>query len=114
MNDVMLLVIRVVAGGALVVAFAMISDAVKPKMFSGLFSGAPSVATASLLVTGLAMGAQKDQKYTVGMIAGAIGLVFFAAVAALAVKHFGSMWGSAIAWFAWVVPAFAIYFVFIR
>ncbi len=51
MNDIVLLVVRVLAGGTLVVAFAMISDAVKPKMFSGLFSGAPSVATASLLVT---------------------------------------------------------------
>lgn len=114
MKDLVLLAIRVIAGGALVVAFAMISDALKPKMFAGLFSGAPSVATASLLVTGLAMGAAKDQKYAVGMIAGAIGLVFFAAVAALAVKHLGSIWGSAIAWVAWVVPAFAIYLVFIR
>ena len=114
MKDVILLVIRVIAGGALVVAFAMISDAVKPKMFSGLFSGAPSVATASLLVTGLAMGPEKTDKYAVGMIAGAIGLVCFAAVAAMAVKRFGSIRGSVIAWFAWVVPAFAIYAVFMR
>ena len=114
MKDVILLVIRVIAGGALVVAFAMISDAVKPKTFSGLFSGAPSVATASLLVTGLAMGPEKTHKYAIGMIAGTIGLVCFAAVAAMAVKRFGSISGSVIAWFAWVVPAFAIYAVFMR
>ena len=114
MTDILLLVVRVLAGGALVVAFAMISDAVKPKMFSGLFSGAPSVATASLLVTGLAMGPQKADMYATGMIAGTIGLVFFAAVAAMVVKRFGSIWGSVIAWFAWVVPAFAIYVVLIR
>lgn len=114
MKDVVLLIIRVIAGGALVVAFAMISDAVKPKMFSGLFSGAPSVATASLVVTGLAMGPQKDEKYAVGMIAGTIGLVLFAAVAAILVKRFGSIWGSGIAWFAWAAPAFGIYLVFMR
>ena len=114
MKDVLLLVIRVIAGGALVVAFSMISDAVKPKMFSGLFSGAPSVATASLLVTGLAMGPAKDEKYAVGMIAGTIGLVCFAAVAAVLVKRFGSVWGSVVAWFAWAAPAFAVYLVFMR
>lgn len=114
MKDILLLAVRVLAGGGLVVAFAMISDAVKPKMFSGLFSGAPSVATASLLVTGLAMGPEKADKYAVGMIAGTIGLACFAAVAAVVVKRFGSIWGSVIAWFAWVVPAFAVYVGFMR
>lgn len=114
MTDVLLLAVRVVAGGVLVVAFAMLSDALRPKMFSGLFSGAPSVATASLVVTGLAMGAAKDQKYAVGMIAGAIGLVFFSAAAAPLVKHIGSVAGSALAWVAWAVPAFGIYLAFMR
>lgn len=114
MKDVLLLGIRVLAGGALVVAFSMLSDALKPKMFSGLFSGAPSVATASLLVTGLATGAAKDEKYALGMIAGAIGLVFFSAAAAPLVKHVGSITGSALAWVAWAVPAFGIYLVFLR
>ena len=114
MSDVILLAARVLAGGALVVAFAMISNAAKPRMFSGLFSGAPSVAIASLLVTGLATGAQKDEKYATGMIAGAIGLVVFAVVAALVVKRFGSIWGSSIAWIGWLATAGAIYLVFVR
>jgi hypothetical protein len=114
MRDAVLLAARVLAGGALVVAFAMISDAVKPKMFAGLFSGAPSVATASLLVNGLAMGAAKDEKYATGMIAGAIGLVFFSAAAAFLVKRLGSITGSALAWLAWALPAFAVYAVFLR
>ncbi|HYL07892.1 MAG TPA: DUF3147 family protein [Candidatus Udaeobacter sp.] len=114
MKEAILLGIRVLAGGALVVAFSMISDAVKPKMFAGLFSGAPSVATASLLVTGLAMGAAKDQKYADGMVAGAVGLVLFAAAAALAVKHLGAVWGSTIAWLAWTLPAFALFWFFLR
>lgn len=114
MKDAILLGARVLAGGALVVAFAVLGDAVKPKMFSGLFSGAPSVATASLLVTGLAVGPKQDEKYAVGMIAGAIGLVAFAAIAALVVKRFGSIGGSFIAWAGWAVTAAALYIVFVR
>lgn len=114
MKDVLLLVIRVLAGGALVVAFAMLSDVLKPKMFSGLFGAAPSVATASLLVSGLADGATKDVKYATGMVAGAVALVVYSAAAAFAVKHLGSVAGSVVAWVGWVVPAAVIYVVFLR
>lgn len=114
MKDIVLLAVRVLAGGALVVVFAMLGDVLKPKMFAGLFSGAPSVATASLLVSGLAMGATKDVKYGTGMIAGAIGLVVYGAAAALAVKHLGSVAGSIVAWVAWVVPAGVVYWVFLH
>jgi len=113
-NEVALLAIRVVAGGSLVVAFAIVSDMLKPKMFSGLFGAAPSVATASLLVSGLAMGAEKDARYATGMIAGAVGMVAYSAAAALAVKQLGSVVGSAVAWVAWVVPAVAVYWLFLR
>jgi len=109
-----LLGIRVVVGGALVVAFAMLGDMLKPKMFAGLFGAAPSVATASLLVSGLAMSASKDEKYATGMIAGAIGLVAYSAAAALAVKHLGAVTGSMVAWVAWLVPAAAVYWWFLR
>ena len=114
MKDLALLAVRVVAGGALVVAFAMVSDMLKPKMFSGLFGAAPSVATASLLVSGLAMGPEKDAKYATGMIAGAVGLIAYSLAAAPAVKHMGSVAGSIVAWVAWVVPAAAIYLVFLQ
>ncbi|HZQ70275.1 MAG TPA: DUF3147 family protein [Terriglobales bacterium] len=42
------LVIRFCVGGAIVSAFALISDLFKPKTFAGLFGAAPSVALASL------------------------------------------------------------------
>jgi hypothetical protein len=35
------------AGGALVVAFALLSETLKPKRFAGLFSAAPAVALAA-------------------------------------------------------------------
>lgn len=114
MKDVLLLGIRVLAGGALVVAFAMISDVLKPKMFSGLFGAAPSVATASLLVSGLADGAAKDVKYATGMLAGAVGLIVYSAAAAFAVKHLGSVAGSILAWIGWLIPAAAVYLAFLR
>jgi uncharacterized protein DUF3147 len=114
MQDAFLLLMRVVARGALVVAFAVFADMLKPKMFAGLFGAAPSVATASLLVSGLALGAEKDAKYATGMVAGAIGLVVYSLAAAFAVKHLGSMAGSAGAWVAWVIPASLVYWVFLR
>ena len=114
MKDIVLLGVRVLAGGALVVAFAMVSDTLKPKMFSGLFGAAPSVATASLLVSGLATGASKDAKYATGMVAGAIGLAVYSAAAALAVKHLGSVAGSIVAWVAWVIPAGLVYWFLLR
>jgi uncharacterized protein DUF3147 len=104
----------VIAGGSLVVAFAMLSDMLKPKMFAGLFGAAPSVASASLLVSGLAMGPSKDEKYAMGMLAGAAGLVCYSAAAALAVKHLGPVAGSIIAWVAWIIPAGALYWFFLR
>ena len=113
MKDLPLLAIRVVAGGALVVVFAMLGDVLKPKMFAGLFGAAPSVATASLLVSGLAMGASKDTQYATGMIAGAVGLVVYSVAAAFAVKHLGAVAGSIAAWVAWLLPAAAIYLVFL-
>src|SRR5207248_8057734 len=113
-KDIVLLLVRVLAGGALVVAFAMLSDMLKPKMFAGLFGAAPSVATASLLVSGLAMGPARDERYATGMIAGAIGLVVYSVAAALAVKHLGSVAGGILAWVAWVIPAAAVYWFFLR
>ena len=114
MNEGLVLGIRVFAGGALVVAFAMLGDTLKPKMFAGLFGAAPSVATASLLVSGLAVGASRDDEYATGMIAGAIGLVVYSAAAALAVKHLGSVAGSIVAWVAWIVPAAVVYWVLLH
>lgn len=112
--EVALLAARAVAGGLLVVAFAAFSDMLKPKMFAGLFSAAPSVATASLLITGLASGPARAHRYALGMIVGAVGLVFFSAAAAMLVKRLGAIAGSALAWVAWAAPSFALWWVFLR
>ena len=41
-------VIRFLVGGAVVSAFAMLGDLLRPKSFAGLFGAAPSVALATL------------------------------------------------------------------
>ncbi|HKC19321.1 MAG TPA: DUF3147 family protein [Candidatus Dormibacteraeota bacterium] len=114
MKDLPLLVIRILAGGAFVAGFAMLGDTLKPKMFAGLFSGAPSVATVSLLVTGIAMGPAKVSMYATGMIAGAVGLVVYSLAAAYLMEHLNALVGSALAWVAWLVPAGIVYAVFLR
>jgi Protein of unknown function (DUF3147) len=43
--------VRFIAGGAIVSAFAIIGDVLKPKSFAGLFGAAPSVALAALVMT---------------------------------------------------------------
>jgi hypothetical protein len=113
MRDAVLLGVRVLAGGLFVVLFAMLSDALKPKMFAGLFSAAPSVASASLLVTGLAVGATKDEQYALGMIVGTVGLVCYSLAAALLVKHLGPFAGSVLAWAAWAIPALGLFGLFL-
>ena len=42
---------RFIIGGAIVSAFAIIGDVLKPKSFAGLFGAAPSVALATLAMT---------------------------------------------------------------
>ena len=48
--------IKAVNGGLFVVLFALIAEMLKPKRFAGLFSAAPSVALANLIVVIVAKG----------------------------------------------------------
>ena len=63
MGDIGVLALRGLAGGALVVVFALIGEVVTPKAFSGLFSAAPSVAFASLAITIVAAVAGKRLRH---------------------------------------------------
>jgi hypothetical protein len=53
----LILISKGLAGGGLVVAFAVISECLTPKRFAGLFSAAPAVALAGLTITLLDKGA---------------------------------------------------------
>ena len=106
MGQLWLLLLRGLLGGALVVAFAVIAEVVKPKLFSGLFSAAPSIAIAGLLVTAYATKPEQAGQAALGMFGGAL--------AARAVKRLGAVAGSAAAWMTWTLVAGAVYAGFIR
>ncbi|MBV9801864.1 MAG: DUF3147 family protein [Solirubrobacterales bacterium] len=78
MHDVVILVIKALAGGTLVVVFALISQGLEPKRFAGLFSAAPAVALAGLTVTLLDKGAHDAHQSSAGMIAGAAAMAVYA------------------------------------
>jgi uncharacterized membrane protein (GlpM family) len=78
-NDVLILAVKGLAGGVLVVAFALLSQGLEPKRFAGLLSAAPAVALAGLAVTLLDKGAHDAHQASIGMIAGAVAMAAYAA-----------------------------------
>src|SRR2546421_9561907 len=52
------ILLRVMVGGVVVSAFALLGDILRPKSFAGLFGAAPSVALATLSLTLLKEGGQ--------------------------------------------------------
>ncbi|MBR0719310.1 DUF3147 family protein [Bradyrhizobium liaoningense] len=73
-------VIRFLVGGAVVSAFAMLGDLLRPKSFAGLFAAAPSVALATLGIAVYQHGARYATLQTQAMIAGAIALAVYSVV----------------------------------
>ena len=56
MSEVLTLGVKGVLGGLFVVAFAALSETLRPKSFAGLLGTAPSIALASLLVIDVTKG----------------------------------------------------------
>ena len=69
---------RFIIGGAMVSAFAIIGDVLKPKSFAGLFGAAPSVALATLAMTVVSDGSAYAATEGRSMMAGAIALFIYA------------------------------------
>lgn len=101
--------LRALAGGALVVVFALVGEVLSPKAFAGLFSSAPSVAIASLAITAGFESVDKARQSSVGMVPGAIGMAACCVVAVVAIPRLRALWGSAVAWLAWGVVGLGIY-----
>jgi hypothetical protein len=72
--------VRFLVGGAVVSAFAMLGDVLRPKSFAGLFGAAPSVALATLGIAVYQHGADYATLQTQAMIAGAIALAVYSVV----------------------------------
>jgi uncharacterized membrane protein (GlpM family) len=78
-SDLTTLAVKGVAGGSLVVAFALLSETLKPKRFAGLFSAAPAVALAGMAIVLLTKGSHDAHENAVGMIAGSVAMAAYAA-----------------------------------
>jgi hypothetical protein len=109
MEELGLLALRGLAGGGLVVIFALIGEVVAPKAFSGLFSSAPSVAVASLAITVGFESVARARQESVGMVTGGIGMAACCVVSAAAIPRVRALWGSAAAWLAWVAVGLGLY-----
>jgi len=104
-HEILLLAIKGLVGGALVVAFALLSEGLSPKRFAGLFSAAPAVALAGLTVVLLDKGAHEAHQNATGMIAGGAGMVAYAAAAVPLLRRRRASIASALALSAWFTVA---------
>jgi uncharacterized membrane protein (GlpM family) len=101
MHEVLILALKGLAGGCLVVAFAMLSEGLDPKRFAGLFGAAPAVAIAGLTIALLDQGAREAHLNAVGMIAGAVGMIAYAAAAVLLLRRVRAASAAVVALAAW-------------
>ena|ERR1700722_2589026 len=97
--------IRFLVGGAVVSAFAVTGDVLKPKSFAGLFGAAPSVALATLGMTVAAEGTPYAAIEARLMIAGAVAFFIFASLVSWILMRypFGALFvtlGAMPIWFA--------------
>lgn len=107
-HDVLILALKGLAGGGLVVAFALLSEALSPKRFAGLFGAAPAVALAGLIITIVDKGAHDAHQNTVGMLAGGAGMVAYAAAAVSLLKRMPARRAALVGLGAWTPVAAVI------
>lgn len=100
---------KTVCGGLLVLLFAVLSEALKPKRFAGILSAAPSVAIAGLAIGSSAEGPLKQAAASHTMIAGAAALTVYAMIAVPALRRLGAAKGAAVACAAWLAVTLAVY-----
>jgi uncharacterized membrane protein (GlpM family) len=106
---VVTVVAKALLGGVLVLAFAALSETLKPKRFAGILAAAPAVAIAGLAVGAAAKGPAEQAQSAQTMIAGAVALAVYAAVAVVALRRLGPGKGAAVSGVAWLVVAGAFY-----
>jgi hypothetical protein len=101
------LAIRFLLGGAIVTAFAVMSEVFEPKTFAGMFGAAPSVALASLALAYASHGGDYAATEARSMLIGAVafGLYSAACVAAARQPRLPIWLGAAAAWAAWFAVA---------
>ena len=86
-------------------AFALLSQGLKPKRFAGLFSAAPAVALAGMTVVLVDKGHHAVHDNAVGMLAGGVGMVAYAAAVMLLLRRMSAPAASAAALAVWTLVA---------
>jgi hypothetical protein len=110
MRDVGLIAARAVIAGVFIVGFSLLGTALKPKRFAGLFSAAPSIALANLIVVTLAEGDRKATGELHAMTYGAFGFVLYCAVERLVLPRVSAARASVVSTAGWLLVALPAYF----
>ncbi|MCA6101277.1 DUF3147 family protein [Bradyrhizobium australafricanum] len=103
-------VIRFLLGGAVVSAFAMLGDVLRPKSFAGLFGAAPSVALATLGIALYQHGVNYAALQAQAMSAGAIALAIYSVVVChlLVRTKLRALTATLLSLVIWLVAAFGL------
>jgi uncharacterized protein DUF3147 len=107
--------LRFIAGGIAVSAFAAFGDALRPKSFAGLFAAAPSISLATILITLSQRGAPFAAVEGRSMVAGALALAAYSWIVCVLLKRFmmpswAATTAALIVWFALAFGLAAILF----
>jgi hypothetical protein len=103
---------RVVVGGIVVSAFALLGDVLKPRSFAGLFGAAPSVALATLTLTVLEDGKHYVSIEARSMVLGALAFWIYAVLVSrlLLRRHFPVLRTASFSILLWFFCAFAFWY----
>ena len=106
--------LRFIAGGLAVSAFAILGDALRPKSFAGLFGAAPSIALVTLLITLSQNGAHFAAVEGRSMIVGAFALAAYSWMVCLLLKknQMSSWFATMVSMIAWIAVAFGLCAIF--
>jgi hypothetical protein len=91
-----------------VTAFALLSEGLSPKRFAGLFSAAPAVAIASLVIVLLDKGSHDAHQSAEGMLAGSAGMVAYAAASIPLLRRLPASRAATAGLLSWFVVAAAV------
>ena len=102
--------LRFIAGGVVVSAFAVLGDILRPKSFAGLFGAAPSIALATILITLSQKGAPFVAMEGRSMIVGAFALAAYSWTVCVFLKKLmmSSLIATMLALIAWFAVALGI------
>ncbi|OKO71040.1 DUF3147 family protein [Bradyrhizobium sp. AS23.2] len=103
-------VLRFIAGGVIVSAFAILGDMLRPKSFGGLLGAAPSVALATLGITIVQHGPHYAATESWTMIYGAVALACYSLAVCLLLMRFrlAALPATIVAFAVWLAVAFGL------